>query len=70
MVSNVVVSSDRVSISSTSTQEVVWQVHAVPAPFQGHKVQLAAWSISGKAVERKNFLCKLQPSSWHHGYPS
>ena len=51
-------------------REVVWQVHPVPPPFEGDTIQLAAWPISGKAAERKNFLSKLQASSRHHGDPS
>ena len=38
MVSNVVVTSGGVFIPSTSTQDVVCQVHPVPPPFQGDTV--------------------------------
>ena len=66
MVSNVVGYPYRLPVHS----ELAWQVHPVPLPFQGDTIQLAAWPISGKATERKNFLSKLQVSSWHHGDPS
>ena len=39
-------------------------------PFQGDTIQLTTWPVSGEAAERKNFLSKLQVSSWHHGDPS
>ena len=70
MVSNVVVTSGGVSLPSTSTQG--GGVASAPSfpHFQGDVIQLAAWQISGKAAERKNFLSKLQASSWHHGDPS
>ena len=58
------------SIPSTSTQGGGVASAPSSSSLSGDTIQLTAWPISGKAAERKNFLSKLQASSWHHGDPS
>ena len=41
----------------------ILQMHTIPLPIQGHKVQLALWPISGDHVRLNSFQGRLQSSS-------
>ena len=53
MVSSAPVPASRLPMPLASQESTILQVHTVPLPVRGHKVQLAVWPIFGDPVKRE-----------------